>query len=282
MDNDKNLDFEEDIDTDGEPAQESPHTAPRARNRTVMLTPEITGEVRARIAKDLKPDRPAPAAGGESASAAPGNQFFGGMYNARSQGTPERDGERNPSYSPAPRPQPSPGVSPAADPGVPPPASYSTGRFNTINEQIAAPRPQRAAAPASFAEPAAATGDSIVWSKESPVVGFLISYDINKNGDVFFLRMGRLIVTSEAAGAGNYLFLNHPSVSPMHAILRVNKGGVIQVLDQLSEHGTKICRFGSGEEEQLSGDKSSLEHGDVVMFGERKFHVCTIAADTES
>jgi hypothetical protein len=65
----------------------------------------------------------------------------------------------------------------------------------------------------------------------------------------------------------------------MHAILRITAAGEIQILDQLSEFGTRIRRFGSNEEEQLSGDKSSLEHGDVVKFGDRSFHLCVVAVD---
>ena len=63
----------------------------------------------------------------------------------------------------------------------------------------------------------------------------------------------------------------------MHAILRIDASGVVQVLDQLSEYGTKIKRFGSQEEEQISGEKSTIEHGDIIKFGDRTFHVCILA-----
>ena len=149
---------------------------------------------------------------------------------------------------------------------------------------IEAPRgahaqPTAPAAPPPQAAPAAKPkGDCALWQKETPIVGFLVSFDKNENGDVFELRVGRMIVSSEHAGAGNCLLLQDETVSPMHAILRVNKGGMVQVLDQLSEHGTKIRRFGSGDEDELSGDKSGLEHGDVVIFGKREFTVCIIAS----
>jgi hypothetical protein len=65
----------------------------------------------------------------------------------------------------------------------------------------------------------------------------------------------------------------------MHAILRITPAGEIQILDQLSEFGTHIRRFGSMEEEQLSGDKSSLDHGDIVKFGNRTFHICIVALE---
>lgn len=124
-------------------------------------------------------------------------------------------------------------------------------------------------------------GDCIVWRKQSPIVGFLVSYDKNPNGEVFHLQAGRLIVTSGDVGTGDYLFIEHGSVSPMHAILRINKEGEMQVLDQLSENGTFIYRFDSEDEERLSGDKSVVEHGDVLQFGDRVFYVCVVARDVE-
>jgi hypothetical protein len=53
----------------------------------------------------------------------------------------------------------------------------------------------------------------------------------------------------------------------------------LQVLDQLSENGTKIKHFGNDSWEELSGDKGTLEHGDIIVFGERKFHVCLVAKE---
>ena len=202
----------------------------RARNRTVMLTPEITSQVRSRLAKEMDP-APPPAHGFRGAEAAGGSTYSPAGGHAHHEAPPP------PAYTPAP--------------------------------------PSRAAVSAHGARPLA------VWGKLSPVVGFLVSYDKNPNGDVYELRSGRLIVTSEAAAAGNYMLVEDPTVSPMHAIMRISARGEIQVLDQLSEHGTKIRRFGSKDEQELSGDKSSLEHGDVIKFGERAFHVCLVTRGDE-
>jgi hypothetical protein len=118
--------------------------------------------------------------------------------------------------------------------------------------------------------------DSITWTSESTLVGFLLSYDNNPKGDYVELRTGRLLVTCEFDASGNCLVVPHPSVSPMHAIMRVGTAGTIQVLDQLSESGTKIRHAGSNEDEFLSGEKGTLNHGDIVSFGERSFYVCLI------
>jgi hypothetical protein len=121
--------------------------------------------------------------------------------------------------------------------------------------------------------------DRINWVKKSAIMGFLVSYDSNPDGDVFNLYAGRLVVTSEVPNSGNYLLLSGESVSPMHAILRLAPSGELQVLDQLSENGTRIKHFGSDSWEELSGDKGTLEHGDIIVFGERKFHVCLVAKE---
>lgn len=119
--------------------------------------------------------------------------------------------------------------------------------------------------------------DQTVWNQTAPVAGFLVSFDNDENGSFVELREGRLLVTSELSASHNCLVINDPSVSPMHAILRVSRGKSIDVLDQLSEQGTRIACHETGEETVLSGDRGVLKHGDVVLFGARKFHVCLLA-----
>lgn len=215
--------------------------APRARNRTVMLTPEITGRVREQLARELDPGvRPA-------APAAPG-------------------------YQPAP---PAAGTQPGFH--VPPSRQRQIGADpaygGDLNAALSGTAPRAPQPPA--VDPHSASG--AVYAKLTPVVGFLVSFDSNPNGDVYELRSGRLIVTSEGASQGNYLIVRDESVSPMHAILRITQSSEIQVLDQLSEFGTKIKRFGSEQEIELSGDKGTIEHGDKIYFGKRMFHVCLLA-----
>jgi hypothetical protein len=123
----------------------------------------------------------------------------------------------------------------------------------------------------------APTGATAIWTGElGPVVAFLVSYDEDKAGEVCLLRTGRMIVSSSLAGDGNIFYVPHKTVSAMHAILRMNKLGDIQILDQLSEHGTKIVRGDTGEISEISGEKASLFHGDTVHFGERRFYVCVV------
>lgn len=123
--------------------------------------------------------------------------------------------------------------------------------------------------------------DLIYWKSESPLIGFLVTYDHDPMGSYVELRQGRLIVSNQREESGSCLVVIGESVSPMHAIMRVAPGGVIQVLDQLSEAGTRVKHFGQTEEEFLSGEKSSVSHGDIVFFGDRKFHVLLVVGDLD-
>jgi pSer/pThr/pTyr-binding forkhead associated (FHA) protein len=58
----------------------------------------------------------------------------------------------------------------------------------------------------------------------------------------------------------------------MHAVLKAEGNGTLILLDQLSESGTFV-RAQGGEEQQLSGDRAILKHGDMVRFGSRSFKV---------
>jgi hypothetical protein len=120
------------------------------------------------------------------------------------------------------------------------------------------------------------TREHLEMRRRSKLVGFLVSYELDRLGRYIELREGRLLVSSEGSSTDNCLVISDPSVSSMHAIMRISANGAIMILDQLSEHGTKIKRCDSGKEEALLGDKGTLEHGDVVIFGECAYHVCIL------
>lgn len=121
-------------------------------------------------------------------------------------------------------------------------------------------------------------GPDYSWPSNT-LVGFLVSFDQECSGDFFELRTGRLVVTCEPIAGGGSLVIDHPSVSPMHAVIRIEMGRPLQILDQLSEYGTRILRARTGREESLSGERSTLNHGDVVIFGERRYHVCLVSIE---
>ena len=254
MDNEKNLKFDAALRSkEGEFQSEA---GSRARNRTVMLTPEITGQVRARLAQDTDPGQPLTLP----------ESTHGGFEGPR----PSSSGAfQSPT---AHHPVAQPGFSHSSSGAHDQPSDFNP---MVSRAQLGAPaRP----APASAVVPA---HGGIVWSKESKLIGFLVSYDRLPNGEAFDLRTGRLMVTSQGTEP-NSLVISDDTVSPMHAVMRISPEGEIQVLDQLSEYGTRIQRYGTTEEEQLSGEKSTVRHGDTIKFGNRAFHVCLVArADPE-
>jgi hypothetical protein len=125
--------------------------------------------------------------------------------------------------------------------------------------------------------PAHTSNEDIIWQKATPLVGFLISLNEDTYGKYYELHAGRLVITSEPVAGGSYLLLKNETVSPMHAVLRIGMNGSLQILDQLSENGTKILRYDNGQELELSGDKAALNHGDVIQLGDCVFSVCLIS-----
>lgn len=215
-------------------------TANRARNRTVMLTPDITGQVRAMLAQEMG-GQPSPAAAPQG-----GAGFFGMQANPASTYAPAGEASGRSAAVDAPKRLPASSGPVAVTAAPPPPVAAHSGRIATS-------------------------------AANSPVVGFMVCFDENPNGEVVELRQGRWIVSCEQPPSStNFILIQDVTVSPLHAIVRVSASGEIQVLDQLSEHGTGVKKFGQSDEEVLTGAMSSLEHGDVVRFGKRSFHVCII------
>jgi len=107
----------------------------------------------------------------------------------------------------------------------------------------------------------------------SMLLGFMVSFDENPYGEAFEIREGRTIVSSDLPmSGGTVLLIEDPSVGSMHAVLKAESDGTLILLDQLFETGTFV-RTQGGEEQQLSGDRAIIKHGDMVRFGSRSFKV---------
>lgn len=265
--------------------QQRNNAASRARNRTVMLTPEMTGQVRALLYQDPE-EEAASSAAASTPRRDPLTELLPPMDWSRSEGannaTPAgEEYSRDLAATEADRSD----------------RSGSTGKIDTdiVHEaKTAAPEPARRAAPpapqASFsvnpnaarqAAPAAPrrAADSRPRPQAAPtsrVVGFLVTYDKNKHGEVYEVRAGRWLVTSRPTDHGEYILIDDETVSPLHAIVRATKEGKVQVLDQLSEFGTGVKKQGQEEEQEVSGTMVNIDHGDVLRLGERRFVVALI------
>ena len=129
---------------------------------------------------------------------------------------------------------------------------------------------------AGYRDNAHRDGAHIVWRRQTRLIGFLVALDEVGGEQYVELHEGRLLISSEQNATENCLVISHPSVSTMHAIMRISSDGSILILDQLSEHGTTIKRASDAGEQSLMGDKEALHHGDVVVFGECAYNVCII------
>ncbi len=265
----------------------------RARNRTVMLTPEMTGQVRALLHKEQPSDVGTPD---------PLEELLPPMVDwDGAQSRPSGDGgtkvDNAPHGEPAPqfnrRPDSSAGlfgnVAARQEPGSFDPMTSVGGGMQTREVPTIQPhQPQTAPSAGSnpsfsvnptppSAAPVASAGASRVWlTGKSKIVGMLVSYDNDPNGEVFPVRSGRWLITSRATDHGDYIIIDDETISPLHAIIRATKDGKLQVLDQLSEHGTGVIRAGEDEEIEIAGGLEPLHHGDTVRFGERYYLVSLV------
>lgn len=108
------------------------------------------------------------------------------------------------------------------------------------------------------------------------IVGFLVSFDEMEGGEVFELRVGRWLVSSNPMNQKDTIVIEDGSISALHAVVKVFAKGEVQILDQLSENGTGILKQGGANESDASQGVISLVHGDVVRFGKRYFVYCAV------
>ena len=257
----------------------------RARNRTVMLTPEMTGQVRALLYQDPE-EEAAPATTG------------GAKRDPLTELLPPMDWNRPPD-SAAPSEEYNRDLSSADAERNERPGS--TGKIDTesVSEAMSAPNPDtpRRSAPAAQGQPSFSVNPNARQAAATPapaprrpdagrpkpqvaptsrVVGFFVTFDKNKFGEVYEIRAGRWLITSRPTDHGEYILIDDETVSPLHAIVRATKDGKVQVLDQLSEFGTAVKKPGQEEELEVSGTMVTVDHGDMLRLGERHFVVCLI------
>lgn len=232
----------------------SADAASRARNQTVMLTPEMTGQVRALLNRgegrpDPLSDILPPVSWDEEQSATkPAGKER--EISDRNATTVYQTEELLSEPEAAPQPQ-------------------VTVSSHHLSAEAVQPQPQVQAAPG--VQPPFRS-----LARTSPLVGFLVSYDKEENGEVYEVCAGRWLITSKHTDHGEYLLIDDPTISPLHAILRATRDGTVQILDQLSEFGTSIKPVGADEEEDVAGTMMTVQHGARIRFGERRFVLCLI------
>jgi hypothetical protein len=329
MDEEKGFPGEDKENTEKDPLEEKRRnlSASRARNKTVMLSPEMTGQVRALLQEggfsentadnwkssgsspiedflppltDWETPSPADKSAGEKdregkqshADSGPTGKFgrseIDEMIDPRTHQEEKRNSLFDPMTSISAPPRtgsmtrafqvpPSFGEQEPEQPSKAAQPSFTVNRAASVGGGARsggsaggrAPRTPVDAAPGRNA-PVASTAE------RTKVVGFLVSFDNDKNGEIYEIRTGRWLITSRPTDHGDYILINDETVSPLHAILRATKDGKVQVLDQLSEHGTGVRRVGASGETEVAGSLETIGHGDLVRFGQRHFVLCVV------
>ncbi|MCC6220293.1 MAG: FHA domain-containing protein [Deltaproteobacteria bacterium] len=272
--------------------------ASRARNRTVMLTPEITDQVRAMLGTDSEAPREG-AFGGYVPSAkpefsSPASKASTGGFETPSVGKSIEDplrrtgvpGEesgrlgRRENTSKMTMPSQSRAGLFEMDRGSPSDQASIGSQQNPTRNLASGHAPvfpgheQRASV---YQESEVRRAPSPQPEKpRSKIVGFLVSFDNSSSGEVVDIRIGRWLLTSKPTSHGEFILIEDESISPLHAIIRATTDGKIQVLDQLSEFGTGVLRSGASVEEEITGAMGTVNHGDTLRFGNRRFVVCVI------
>ena len=182
----------------------------------------------------------------------------------------ERSGvQLNPNAAAAPKAPVAPAYgaqaygAPPASPAAAPPAS-SRGR-TVFRAPDAPPESTIAPAPAAPAAPAAGSKPSGQSAFPSPLVGFLVSFSVDPNGQHWPVRYGRTSIGSEA---GCEIMLAAPGVSSRHAevMVRDNRGAPkIWVSDNNSTNGTQL----NGAD--IFTERPDLSHGDQIAIAGVEF-----------
>lgn len=274
--------------------------ASRARNRTVMLTPEMTGKFRAKLTReetdeqprnplnDLLPDLGWGSPESEESAPRAETPFAAPAQRAAEEFVPV-------GRSPRESKEDAFGGFSRGERGLPQRDKTPTGKFSRAEltegrgllEAAAAPsagagltagmRATRAAGSEEIPMPMAAPKPAPVQElPKSKIIGFLVTFDKSEFGEVYEIRAGRWLISSRHTDYGQYILIPDDTISPLHAIIRATADGKIQILDQLSEHGTALKRVGEEEETELSGAMTTAAHADEIRFGQRRFVVCLV------
>lgn len=114
------------------------------------------------------------------------------------------------------------------------------------------------------------------------LIGWLVSYAGNAQGQAHELRTGRFIVSSPAGQAGNaeerLIAIEEQSVSAPHAAMNALPNHKLVVQDIFSQHGSYLTKANSAQETPITGPVE-VGHGDWIRLGERtRFQVCLVDA----
>ena len=123
---------------------------------------------------------------------------------------------------------------------------------------------------------AAAQNSKNSATRESRLVGWLVSYEMDNKGKSFEIRAGRSLLSSDNAQDKRVITVRESSIAAPHTALSASPRHKVMVQDIFSESGTYLTKAASGKELEVQGP-TELEHGDWLRIGDKtRFQVCLI------
>ncbi|MCB0339485.1 MAG: FHA domain-containing protein [Bdellovibrionales bacterium] len=120
------------------------------------------------------------------------------------------------------------------------------------------------------------TRDNIEPQPTGRLIGWLVSYGLEKDGYAHEIRSGRCLISSNNFRNQQVLLLNSQDVSNPHAALKASSKHTLFLQDVFSAHGTYLRRSDSQDEVAVEG-QVDLRHGDWIRVGKNtRFQVCLI------
>lgn len=113
-------------------------------------------------------------------------------------------------------------------------------------------------------------------TRETRLVGWLVSYEMDQKGKSFEIRAGRSLLSSDNAQDKRVITVRENSISAPHVALSASPRHKVMVQDIFSEFGTFLTKAASGKEVEVQGP-TELEHGDWLRIGDKtRLQVCLI------
>ena len=112
--------------------------------------------------------------------------------------------------------------------------------------------------------------------KNRRLIGWLVSYALDKRGASFELRAGRHLISSRDTDSGFTIVINAPDVSAPHLALKASSKHSLTVQDVFSKEGSTLHKENSKDEIAINGPVQ-VNHGDWIKIGKNtRFQVCLI------
>jgi hypothetical protein len=110
------------------------------------------------------------------------------------------------------------------------------------------------------------------------LIGWLVSYALDKQGASFEIRSGRTFVGAHELTGERAITLDERSISSAHLVLNASARHKVMIQDIFSDHGSYLRRAEGGDEQSIMGPVE-LRHGDWVRIGDQtRLQVCLIDA----